>query len=103
MAAGFALFRNPLALPETPYGRVQETIMDAAGHKAAFDEITRWPGYEATPLVALDDVARALGVAAVAYKDEAGRFGDWPEDFDEVHLNAQSEFLDASLDLKRNR
>jgi predicted ATPase len=28
--------------------------------------------------------------------DEAGRFGDWPEDFDDVTLNAQKEYLDAS-------
>lgn len=27
--------------------------------------------------------------------DEAGRFGDWPEDFDDVSLSAQSEYLDA--------
>jgi hypothetical protein len=28
--------------------------------------------------------------------DEAGRFGDWPEDFDDVILGAQKEYLDAS-------
>ena len=27
--------------------------------------------------------------------DEAGRFGDWPEDFDDVALSAQSKYLDA--------
>ncbi len=27
--------------------------------------------------------------------DEAGRFGDWPEDFDDVMLGAQSKYLDA--------
>lgn len=27
--------------------------------------------------------------------DEAGRFGDWPEDFDDVALQAQSKYLDA--------
>lgn len=27
--------------------------------------------------------------------DEYGRFGDWPEDFDDVSLDAQSEFLDT--------
>jgi predicted ATPase len=35
--------------------------------------------------------------------DEAGTSGDWPEDFDDVRLNAQSEFLDASLDFKESR
>jgi hypothetical protein len=28
--------------------------------------------------------------------DEAGRFGDWPEDFDDVILKAQSHYLDAA-------
>ncbi len=28
--------------------------------------------------------------------DEAGRFGDWPEDFDDVTLKAESRFLDAA-------
>ena len=28
--------------------------------------------------------------------DEAGRFGAWPEDFDDVTLQAQKEFLDAA-------
>jgi predicted ATPase len=28
--------------------------------------------------------------------DEAGRFGTWPEDFDDVTLQAQKEFLDAA-------
>jgi putative AbiEii toxin of type IV toxin-antitoxin system/AAA ATPase-like protein len=27
--------------------------------------------------------------------DEAGRFGEWPEDFDDVSLNAQSQYLNA--------
>jgi len=28
--------------------------------------------------------------------DEAGRFGDWPEDFDNVALQAQKQYLDAA-------
>jgi predicted ATPase len=28
--------------------------------------------------------------------DEAGRFGDWPEDFDEVELRTQKRYLDAA-------
>jgi len=28
--------------------------------------------------------------------DEGGAFGDWPEDFDDVTLNAQSRYLDAA-------
>jgi hypothetical protein len=30
--------------------------------------------------------------------DEAGRFGDWPEDFDEVALEAESRYLSAAED-----
>ena len=28
--------------------------------------------------------------------DEAGAYGDWPEDFDDVDLKAQSRYLDAA-------
>jgi hypothetical protein len=28
--------------------------------------------------------------------DEAGRFGDWPEDFDEVALEAENRYLSAA-------
>jgi predicted ATPase len=28
--------------------------------------------------------------------DESGAFGDWPEDFDDVTLEAQSNYLDAA-------
>jgi hypothetical protein len=29
------------------------------------------------------------------YLDKYGRFGDWPADFDEVALRAESDYLDA--------
>jgi diaminopropionate ammonia-lyase len=46
------------------------------GHfRRARAEIESWPGYAPTPLVPLDDVAKAARVAAVHYKDEGGRFG----------------------------
>lgn len=38
-------------------------------------EITSWPGYAPTRLVWLGGLAAHLGVAAIAYKDEAERFG----------------------------
>ncbi len=43
--------------------------------QAAYDEISGWPGYEATPLRSLDKLAAALGIYSVHYKDESGRFG----------------------------
>ena len=41
----------------------------------ASSEITNWSGYGLTPLRSLDSLANALGVNAVHYKDESGRFG----------------------------
>lgn len=38
-------------------------------------EISRWPGYAATPLHRLPELAAWLGVREVLYKDEAMRFG----------------------------
>jgi len=41
-----------------------------------------------------DDKSGATKITS-ADLDEAGRFGDWPEDFDDVSLTAQSHYLDA--------
>ncbi|MCA3276265.1 MAG: diaminopropionate ammonia-lyase [Roseomonas sp.] len=49
-------------LPEGGYARAKAVIMT-------------WPGYAPTPLVALDTIAKAAGVARLDYKDEASRFG----------------------------
>jgi diaminopropionate ammonia-lyase len=70
----------PAALPfrihiNVAKGRVGAPVLDAAGFAAARDEITSWPGYAATPLVDLPGLARALGVGAIRWKDEGGRFG----------------------------
>jgi hypothetical protein len=35
--------------------------------------------------------------------DEAGTFGDWPEDFSEVHLESTGDFLDASFDFAEKK
>ena len=43
--------------------------------EAAQREIASWPGYAPTPLVELPGLARAAGLGAVLYKDEAHRFG----------------------------
>ena len=34
-----------------------------------------------------------------AEMDEAGRFGNWPEDFDDVALKAQAHYLDTAESL----
>ncbi len=41
----------------------------------AQERICAWPGYQASPLVSLTDVAKAAGVQQIYYKDESGRFG----------------------------
>jgi diaminopropionate ammonia-lyase len=68
--------RNPAAAPaEEAYGAMRSQTLNRAGFDAARAEISSWPGYAATPLVRLDGLAHALGLARIDYKDERGRFG----------------------------
>ena len=60
---------------QTPYGAQREAVMSQRGFQEALDEISSWPGYVPTRLVALPNLARELGVAEVLYKDERDRFG----------------------------
>jgi diaminopropionate ammonia-lyase len=70
--------RNPAAAEATePYGAERSRVMSQAGFDAAYAAISSWPGYAATPLVPLPGLARSLGLAAVRYKDERGRFGQY--------------------------
>ncbi len=57
-----------------PYGAEDRAILSEEGLRAAKAEISAWPGYAPTPLVALPGLARALGLGAVHYKDESRRF-----------------------------
>jgi diaminopropionate ammonia-lyase len=76
MTAEARAIRNPAAAPAVePYGAERSAVLSQAGFDAAFAEISSWPGYAPTPLVALPGLARALGVGAIHYKDERGRFG----------------------------
>ena len=69
-------FTNPYAdAPDSSYGVHRESVMSQAGFDAAFAEISSWPGYSPTPLVSLPELAQALGIAELLYKDERGRFG----------------------------
>ena len=75
-ADGIRIYRNPRAAPRAePYGSARARILNQAGFVAAEEEISRWPGYAATPLHRLPGLAAQLGVAALHYKDECGRFG----------------------------
>ena len=57
------------------HGTPGVVVLPNGGFRRARAEIESWPGYEPTPLVALDDVAKGARVAAVHYKDEGPRFG----------------------------
>jgi diaminopropionate ammonia-lyase len=71
----FTLCLNPLAGPGKPWTEAQDAILSDAGLAAARATIGGWPGYAPTPLVPLPGLAAALGVGALYYKDEGGRFG----------------------------
>ena len=69
------IITNPKADPAGPYGPALQAILSEQGFAEALAEMTTWPGYAATPLVALPDLAAEAGLGAVWYKDEGGRFG----------------------------
>jgi diaminopropionate ammonia-lyase len=50
-------------------------VLPEGGYRRAKAAITAWPGYAATPLRDLADIAVESGLAALHYKDEATRFG----------------------------
>jgi len=64
---------NPVLV--SPYPGRLEQLFPRAAADAAVAEIRQWPNYASTPLVSLDRLAGALGLAAVLYKDESKRFG----------------------------
>ncbi len=75
-ADGVRVLPNPRAAARgEPYGAARSAILSAAGFVAAEREISSWPGYAATPLHRLPGLASSLGLGAVHYKDEGGRFG----------------------------
>lgn len=67
--------RNIRARPDRSYGPPQVAMIDRDDVTAARTEISGWPGYRPTPLVALDGLARSLELGGVLYKDEDKRFG----------------------------
>lgn len=73
--AAFTLLLNPEARSDGNWRPAQDAILSDAGLAAARATISGWPGYAPTPLHALPALAADLGVAAIHYKDEGGRFG----------------------------
>lgn len=71
----FSIISNPNADAAAPFGPEQLAVLSEEGLQAAYSEISSWPGYEPTPLVALPAAAAKANVASVGYKDEGLRFG----------------------------
>jgi diaminopropionate ammonia-lyase len=68
-------FANPVADAERPYPDALKDIICVAKAVEAIRDIRTWPNYEATPLHALNAMAKELNLASIWYKDESQRFG----------------------------
>ena len=62
------------AAADVAYPSELQDIASLEKSRQAFNEISRWPGYQATPLYQLDALAQDIGVRGIYYKDEALRF-----------------------------
>ncbi|GAB7541592.1 diaminopropionate ammonia-lyase [Cupriavidus sp. 8B] len=69
------LLPNPALSRAEPYGAHRAAILSELALAAARREISAWEGYQPTPLKALPNLAAALGVGQIHYKDEGSRFG----------------------------
>ncbi|MEQ9331374.1 diaminopropionate ammonia-lyase [Thalassobaculum sp.] len=65
------IFANPRADRSAP----RPGVLTHEARAEAQAAIRAWPGYAPTPLLDLPGLARRLGVSAVRWKDEGGRFG----------------------------
>ncbi len=66
---------NSRVAPPSPCPPRVHRVIGPDDHPAAFAEISSWPDYRSTPLLAAHDLARQLGLGSVEVKDESGRFG----------------------------
>jgi len=74
ISANLSHLANTAADKATPYPRELLEIASLEKSRDAFSEISRWPGYCATPLYRLDSIARSIDVRGIFYKDESQRF-----------------------------
>ena len=56
------------------YGAAQKALLNRDAFADVAAEVTSWPGYQLTPLIALSDLAAASGVGALWCKHEGYRF-----------------------------
>ncbi|MBS1270425.1 MAG: Diaminopropionate ammonia-lyase [Gammaproteobacteria bacterium] len=66
--------KNPCFNPAVDYPADLNGILGSALIMEAQDEISRWDGYSPTPLYPLCEIAGAIDVKAIYYKDESRRF-----------------------------
>ena len=67
--------KNTRKLDSSGYPQALNAAIDAATINQAIEVVSGWPGYQPTPLHALDSLAAEVGVASIQYKDESRRFG----------------------------
>ena len=65
---------NALAHPPPEYGPAQKALLNREAFADVEAEVTRFPGYVPTPLIALDGLASASGVEGLWCKHEGHRF-----------------------------
>lgn len=70
-----AILKNPAYEPALAYTDAMRSVLNLDRSRQSVEEIRSWPGYQMTPLRSLNGIAKQLGVRAIHYKDEAGRFG----------------------------
>ncbi len=69
------IYSNPYYRGSRKYQDAQRSVLNLQQFKQAQKIIHQWPGYQQTPLVALNGLAGELDVAKIWYKDESNRFG----------------------------
>jgi diaminopropionate ammonia-lyase len=69
------LFLNPQAQEVKEYGPAQQDLLNQEAFADVKAEITHWPDYAPTPLMALNNLAHTAGVGALWCKHEGFRFG----------------------------
>jgi diaminopropionate ammonia-lyase len=67
-------FSNSKADQANLYPERLKSIASLENTAEAIDEISQWPGYEATPMHNLISLSADLNVAKIWYKDESKRF-----------------------------
>lgn len=65
---------NPLADQKQLYPDELKSVASLIKSSAAVGQIARWPGYQPTPLLSLENLAQDIGVDTIWYKDESKRF-----------------------------